>query len=294
MNTNEYFQQAELSLAAYGTFESGTIKPADLTKDSVGMAAAQATHFADTYNVLAQYNDTAAEGGADSGLSVTIFQNKQTGEKYLAIRGTQDGKDLLTDLKDVLLLGSTSLQAQYASLKQKVEEWTQPGGLLAGGSFTVTGHSLGGFLAAGLTGDFADRISHAYLYNAPGFGGIIGTFLSTLGVTSPPDSTRISNLKAEAGPSLIAGLGVQIAKPIPVEIEDQTAAGISNPPAALNHSQQVLTDALAAQAAFARLDASQQLRSTGKNGQKRNAADRFRNGLRNRMPANESQPRQAA
>ncbi|MEN9480276.1 MAG: hypothetical protein RLZZ298_1671, partial [Pseudomonadota bacterium] len=78
-----------------------------------------------------------------------------------------------------------------------------------------------------------------------------------LGVTATTvDPAKFSNIKAEAGPSLIAGLGAQVSTPIYIEIEDQTADGITDRPAALNHSQQVLTDALAVQSVFAALDPS--------------------------------------
>ncbi|QOJ23475.1 MAG: hypothetical protein HRU78_07245 [Gammaproteobacteria bacterium] len=167
--------------------------------------------------------------------------------------------DLLTDLIDITWLGSTTLQPQYISLKFKVAEWLENGILPQ--NFTVTGHSLGGFLAAGLVAEpmFTNHISHAYLYNAPGVGGYTGpsaaayAILDFLGVASTYDQSKISNIEAATGTSPISGLGFDAAPPIDVIIEDQMASDISNPPGARNHSQQVLTDALAVYSAYSQL-----------------------------------------
>lgn len=61
------------------------------------------------------------------------------------------------------------------------------------------------------------------------------------------------NIEAEAGISPIAGLGYQVSRPIDIMIEDQTASDISNPPASRNHSQQVLTHALAIHSLYTQL-----------------------------------------
>lgn len=147
---SEYFQQAEFSIN-------------------------QARNFTDTYYVMIQYTDV-------TGLSATVFADKVSGETFLAIRGTEasDLMDLLTDLIDITWLGSTTLQPQYISLRSKVAEWLENGTLPQ--NFTVTGHSLGGFLAAGLVAEpvLADHISHAYLFNNPGGGGHSGPFAMVL------------------------------------------------------------------------------------------------------------------
>ena len=152
----EYFKQAELALASYAqNLISGD--PSEFELKKAELSANQARTFAETYHVVAQHNDV-------TGLSVTVFSDKVSGETFLAIRGTEEGdlRDLLTDLINITWLGDTTLQPQYISLKLKVAEWIENGILPQ--SFTVTGHSLGGFLAAGLVAEpvFADHISHAY------------------------------------------------------------------------------------------------------------------------------------
>lgn len=158
----EYSKQAELALASYAqNLISGD--PSEFELKKAELSANQARTFAETYHVVAQHTDA-------TGLSATIFATDTTGETFLAIRGTEEGnlRDLLTDLINITWLGDTTLQPQYISLKFKVAEWIESGVLPS--NFTVTGHSLGGFLAAGLVAEsvFADHISHAYLFNAPG------------------------------------------------------------------------------------------------------------------------------
>ncbi|KAB2310384.1 lipase family protein [Betaproteobacteria bacterium SCN2] len=178
----EYFTQAELALAAYANLTTRVSSKTALV--DAGMSDAQAVYFSSTYTVAAQYKDDA------NGLSATVFSDA-AGNTYLAIRGTNDGLDLLTDIVDIALLGTTALQAQYTSLKAKVEEWLGDGTLSQ--TFTVTGHSLGGFLAIGITADFAAKVSHTYLYNSPGVGGITSfitsPILNVLGVTTVYDPT---------------------------------------------------------------------------------------------------------
>lgn len=271
----EDFRNAELALAAYADLAPGISNTQSLI--DAGMSSSQATHFAATYTVIDQYNhadtwtyvdefghEIQVTGG--NGLSATVFEDKTTHQRYLAIRGTDDLYDFATDLVDVAALGGTKYQSQYQALKAQVSAWqadgTLPDGIRPGQQqYTVTGHSLGGFLAAALTSDFAGTIGHTYLYNAPGFGGnallgmnpLIGIVKLLIGSSTIPtlDASKISNVKADAGISPIAGLGTQVAPPIWISIENQLASDVHGAPAAMNHSQQVLTDALAVYDLFA-------------------------------------------
>ena len=250
----EYFEQAELAFAAYSTLHTDITGGAftDALEDvGKGMSSSQATTFALKWKVVDQYNDV-------SGLSGTVFQEIATGKRYLAIRGTElnDPGDIVA--AGIILSGSIPLDlaAQYLLLKAQVQSWLSNGTLTH--SFTVSGHSLGGYLAVGLEADFGTDIGEAYLYNAPGLNGVLGSgtalILNAFGITAPVDLSKIHNLKADAGISPIAGLGAQVAPTIAIAIENQFLSDVSDPPLSLNHSQRVLTDSLALYAIFARID----------------------------------------
>jgi VCBS repeat-containing protein len=246
---SEYFKQSELALAAYANHGSITPDIPDLKR--VGMSRSQATRFSENWRVAApQFNHT-------SGLSVTVFEEVSTGKRYLVIRGTNnDRADVWTDIVDIAILGTPERQAQYAALRAKVQEWRATEVLPA--SFSVAGHSLGGFLAGSLLVDYPLEIEHAYLYNAPGVGGLQAALRLLLGLEADPslDLSRVSNLRADAAVSPIAGLGFAWGAPIEVAIEAQF-----NPLA--NHSIVPLTDALALHAAYAGLAPALTLSESG-------------------------------
>lgn len=218
-NLNLLFTEAELALAAYADLITGSLL-SESQQESLrraGMATEQAQRFAEKWLVIDQYNHSS------NGLSVTVFEEVETGKRYLAIRGTQDANDLLTDIVDVAILGTPLFQSQYQSLRAKVQEWLSDGTLPQ--TFTVSGHSLGGFLATGLAAEFSANVQHTYLYNSPGLNGVLGAatapILEALGITAPINPATVSNLKADAGISPIANLGAQVAPPISIVIENQ-------------------------------------------------------------------------
>ena len=252
----DYFQQAELAFAAYAkNLAPGDPNETELIK--AGFSANQARNFASIYQVEDQHTDP-------TGLSATVFKSTdpENPQTFLAIRGTEilDPGDMLTNLINIALFGDTTLHPQYISLKSKVQEWLDAGKLPQ--NFTVTGHSLGGFLATDLTVDaqFSSNISHAYLYNTPGQGGIFGDLLKlmqdTWGFGTQYDPAKFSNIEAVVSDglnnSLVAGLGYDVSPPINIMIEDQNG-GVASLEGARNHSIKVLTDALAVQSVYFQL-----------------------------------------
>ncbi|TXI36646.1 MAG: hypothetical protein E6Q59_09015, partial [Nitrosomonas sp.] len=245
----EYYKQAELALAVYGDF--ATNEPTRQELVAAEFSETQADAFILKYRIVAQYADA-------TGLSATVFADSDK-NTFLAVRGTEqtDIRDFATGVFDIMLFGSTQLHPQYNSLKTKITEWLGNGTLSP--AFTVSGHSMGGFLATGLVNDpdFASNVSHAYLYNTPGLGGFLGpsinTVLGWIGFAEAYDQSKISNIEAATGSKPITGLGFDVAPPIDIIIEDQIAPDISNPPGARNHSQQVLTDTLAIHSAYSQL-----------------------------------------
>jgi hypothetical protein len=125
---NKFFTQAQLALAAYGALQSNA-QPDKVELRNIGMGRSQADDFSAQWHVVEQYNESHTVDIIDpdtglvlgqrvvsNGLSVTLFEKLDTGEKTVAIRGTEtSAPDFLTDLIDILILGTTKYQSQYAS-----------------------------------------------------------------------------------------------------------------------------------------------------------------------------------
>lgn len=95
---------------------------------------------------LATQSSVIIENGL-SGFSATLLQEldaeqQRIGPKILAIRGTDGHGDLLVDLVNVGLAGSTTLNPQYIALRDYIGVPSADANLLGTGNFTVTGHSL--------------------------------------------------------------------------------------------------------------------------------------------------------
>ncbi|SDE53545.1 hypothetical protein [Desulfuromonas thiophila] len=267
---SNYYKYSELAFASYSNLSSGMLRKDyidALKRGFKGMSQKQAEDFADNWTVLDQYDGMVEETYYDefgdeqtflnpTGLSATIFENIADGKHYLAVRGTE-----ITDLNDIvadggiLLHGIPDQSTQYQALKSKVEQWQQTGVL--SGSFSVTGHSLGGWLAGGLMVDFASSVDHAYFYNAPGVFGAAGELIDLFNQTFGTDFlaldlAQISNIWASVGISPIAGLGESLAPVVGIEIEDHKLG---------NHFIKYLTDSLAVYNLFSQIDASLTLSS---------------------------------
>ena len=241
-----YQQNAELALAAYAenlfTEISQSAYRDALEAGGTGMSQTQADRFASVWFVVDQFADSS------TGVSATIFQ-KGT-EISVAIRGTQfEASDLLANL--TLALGvSERLNPQFDALRTKMDEWLGVGQPLYGKSFSVAGHSLGGYLAAAIKEAYSANVTAAYLFNAPGSGGIVGNIadlVSGLFSQPAPGANGIWNIKASEGISFITGLGSQPSAGIPVHIEAAPGFGLGN------HSIERLSDATAVQAVYSTL-----------------------------------------
>ncbi len=204
------------------------------------MASSQADLFLSTYTVKEQYNDDS------TGLSATVFADA-SGKKYLAIRGTEPSAlDLTAD--GLLALGlPASLNPQFSALKAQINLWRSDPAKLGSDSFTVIGHSLGGYLAAAVKAQYGSQVTDAYLYNAPGVAGPVGNLFALFGLSGAP-AANVWNIIASEGASIISGLGAPVGTPVSVQIEAAPGAGLGN------HSIVRLTDALAVQALYATLD----------------------------------------
>ena len=235
-NIIDFDFQSELAFASYANLSIG--RPDVRSLADADMSTVQATKFAAEWRVLDQEN-------LSNGLSATVFQRVAGGPSYLAIRGTEKGRESLLDLNAdyILALGfPPQLNGQYISLSAKVQQWLANGTLTPG--FTVTGHSLGGYLAGAIGIAFQSEVSAVYSYNAPGIGGaLIGgayqALKQALGLGSLSILPTSYNLRGSRGLSLIAGLGAQLSPPIGVEIEGAPGFGLDN------HAISRISDSLA-------------------------------------------------
>ncbi len=117
---------------------------------------------------------------------------------------------------------------------------------------SITGHSLGGHLAMAFGSLFPDATQGVTVFNAPGF--LVNTFSQSLfqalgGVV--PNGQLTTNVIADESSTgsppwnAVAGLHSRPGNEVYISIENQLSSKEPDRPAALNHSQMVLTDSLA-------------------------------------------------
>ncbi len=237
MSIKDFYSYSELSSAAYSDLSPGVPDIKALQKKGKGMTLTQAQTFASTWTVIDQYDGTVEETHTDvfgqeytliknTGLSVTLFENS-SGEPVVAVRGTEptDPADIITDVIDIGILGTSDHQAQYAALSTQVQKWIDDGDLQSG--FAVTGHSLGGFLATNLALEYSADVTETFIYNAPGVTGVGGNILEAIAnALSPgnpisiPAVLSISNIVATD--DVVSSVGLSIAPPIIISVDTQS------------------------------------------------------------------------
>lgn len=135
---DQYAIHSELAFASYANLRLGDNGSADFLTIGADMPQALAEYLASRSRVIAIHTDPA------NGAYAVVFEDKMTAVRTLAIRGTNELIDVLSDA-DLLLARPSNLNLQYRSLAPKVNEWLRDG--VIGASTTVTGHLLGGYLA---------------------------------------------------------------------------------------------------------------------------------------------------
>ena len=250
-----YYDYAQVSLAAYANLSAGMSAP-DYKSALVeaGFSETLADQFSSRYRILDQRDA--------GGFSATLFElqaaNGQPNQKILTISGTDGFLDALSDLN--ILFGTAGLfESQYDALKSYYADLINPAklGLLgAGEQITVTGHSLGGYLAQTFTADpaYSGNVLQAYTYNAPGYNGIWAEIAELVGFSpaSTPNA-QITNLFAENGLSATSGLGTLVGAVQRLFIEEGSSVH--------NHSIITLTDALALYNLFGTIDPNLEVES---------------------------------
>jgi pimeloyl-ACP methyl ester carboxylesterase len=185
------------------------------------MSVTQAQQFDFAWTVLAQ------SPSVWNGFSAVLLQNATTGEKVLAIRGTNDPADIWwADRVSIATVGDVTGMAQYAALETFYQQLVTNGQLGAAEQVVVTGHSLGGFLAQAFTARHDSVVSSAYTYNSPGFGGLGGQLLDWLGIVDGSIANgKITNVQAIDGISIVSGLGFMLGTTVESRVEAGTLPG---------------------------------------------------------------------
>ncbi len=227
-----------LTLAIRGTAEL-TGSPNDLTTDASIFAGG-----AGYDQIVALYN-WWSRSTAVPGTQVQQYRIVYSSQNPQAI---QIGNQWLEPAGTVTAIGGDIYNALAADADHQLD---------------VTGHSLGGHLAMAFTTLFAGFTTQATVFNAPRFkdNATNQAFFAALG-GSVPTGTKITNVIADEAKigdnpwSAIAGLNSRPGTAVDIAIENQVGSDEPDTPAAKNHSQQTLTDALAVYSLLSQLDPS--------------------------------------
>lgn len=117
----EISRSAELALASYGNFAQ--LIPAREELIGAGLSPSQADKFIknnaihrsfsgeDTFEVTdPMTGEVIGVEAFPNGLSATVFKDKGTETTYLSMRGTDDVRDVVSDVIDVIFLGKAKYQ----------------------------------------------------------------------------------------------------------------------------------------------------------------------------------------
>jgi Ca2+-binding RTX toxin-like protein len=283
----DYFEQAQLAQAAYANLDGSLPLVLALQETGTGkpnFSTSQADEFRKHYAVVDHLPNTA------TGFSATLFLNIDTGAYTLAIRGSDEIVDdlLSSDIFGVFGNGvatnqlidlynyyqrlitpnnqqATQVYMALPNIDPLTGEVLDPGGIREGNPVSglgrissgtlldVTGHSLGGHLAAAFSRLFPNVTTAAYEINGLGFydNSYVNGLFSDLGGQANFDETKINNLYGDAGPEVATNnnLHNQYGTRVPVFIEDQ-GGPIGN------HGKELMVDSLAVASAFAMIDPS--------------------------------------
>ena len=105
----------------------------------------------------------------NTGFSATLFRNKHTNDKILAIRGTEKNRDMLKDLviTDSNIAFSTMPMGQVVDMYKHIQFLQENILISRRDKLSVTVHSLGGFLSQIAAKSYPGLFDECYTFNAP-------------------------------------------------------------------------------------------------------------------------------
>ncbi|MES2354835.1 MAG: hypothetical protein V4568_10645 [Pseudomonadota bacterium] len=222
------------ALLADASYVDGFIK--DLTGEDLSKKAQDrlteplAKYLGESFRVVTQYTESNYTG---SGFSVTVWEDRKSGDRYMSFRGTEGFKDFVTD--GDLALSSGIAKAQTVAMINWYLRATTPvgqsvyqiynsdalgitsfpdgavegtGELNLTDQYIVNGHSLGGHLTTMFSRLFGNNVIESSTFNGAGFNpwselqfDALQRVLN-LSTTSFPSLTNQTNYYSENGPSL--------------------------------------------------------------------------------------------
>jgi hypothetical protein len=126
----------------------------------------------DRFEIIRVLEDSSSSfiGGFEA--NVTLAENVETGEFFIAIGGTNSLGDVATDISLVLSEDTAGSQDAIADL---IDDFFE-NDIDAGAFVNIVGHSLGGAEAVLQYRDNPDLFDHVYAVQSVGIGGVDGTF----------------------------------------------------------------------------------------------------------------------
>ena len=200
------------------------------------------------YTIVDSYTDPT------TGYSGVLFKDNVTGKYTIANRGTEMTSP--EDLGDDVTLYNQQVPEQFASLSTFMKQLIDSGTIKQTDDITMSGHSLGGALTQMGTAAYSDYVDQAYTYNSPGVKDLIthvsaengkyyyqeftGHYDNATGVPifsnkyeitkdvydafydfahnkdNPDIASKLLNIKASEGNSIISDLGIDIGSELSV------------------------------------------------------------------------------
>lgn len=288
---HDAFINAVLADAAYVNGLTQGLQGAGLADALAGrLTGPLADYVGQNFRVVTQFTDPDLLNG----FSVTVFEDRLSGQKYVSFRGMEGILNLAdsSSAANVLFLTGLAQGQTIAMINWYLRAITAPGAsviqlnlttridasgrvlndtftgtgtgeLLGSGPLMLDGHSLGGHLATVFARLFPENVASTSTYNGLGVGRLLtDAFLTpiedTLGLGSTSFPNLVSNYFAEHGINFATNdlLVAQLGTRIPI-FNEEGSAGITFP----NHLIYKLTDALALYDVMGMIDANLSLQT---------------------------------
>jgi|GEM_PF-2238746 len=261
MNIKELCDKALLSDASYADFKGIDLSDKDDIKTALtnsGFTSTQSDEFIKHWEVIDHQPDTSSGFSAtlfkNKQTGEYVFANRGTAEIYsdvikadlfgIVLQGkakdqlidmfryfkkleTVEGQAVVYSQSELTVLSSLMNGATNSQLEDFLVGDIGIGAISNSTSVSVTGHSLGGHLSTWFPAFFGNKATHTFTFNGAGIGGFGVEIIDLLtrffqdGEMYSLTSSDITNVYAEQGLEVTAGVGAYVGMMMPIFIEDQ-------------------------------------------------------------------------